>query len=264
MDLSPPAAGGIFQLKCNVEKPPLHCTNVRRALCAAIDRQALIDNVLHGGESVALSVLLPKAALSDKLVPDADPELARRYLELALEELECTRETLPPLVLSYATLEGQKALAQAIANQWQQVLGIRVVLEGYEANTYYSRMGSGQMHIGGAAWYAWHNDPIFNLEHVKSKAARYNATRWEDPVYCALLNAADRQVNEEKREALLRRAEEMIMDELPLIPIYITNYKYMARPELEGVCIGDLGQIDFRWAKLIPESIESEVHLAAR
>ena len=123
--------------------------------------------------------------------------------------------------------------------QWKEVLGIAVQLEGLDPNVFYSNMVTGKSHMGGAAWYAMHDDPIFNLEHVKSKK-RYNVTRWEDPVYRSLLDAADQELDSHAREMLLRKAEDMVLSELPLIPIYVTSYNYLKRPEVNDVFISEV------------------------
>ena len=242
-------SGGVFMLRLNVERPPLHNANLRRALSAALDRQTLVRNIMHGNERAAYSIVPPVIALDGGRAFDADPELARQYLEHALSELGYTRDTLPPIVLSYASEEGQRALSQAIVGQWNAVLGIEVKLEALDPNLFFANMVSGKMQMGGSPWYTLHNDPISNLEHVKSKK-RYNMTRWEDPIYRDLLDAADQELNPHARDMLLRKAEDMVLNELPLIPIYVTSYNYLKRPEVHAVCISELGQIDFKWAEL--------------
>lgn len=243
-------AGGIFHLKFDVLQSPLDSPAMRRALAYAIDRRELIDHVMRGGETIATSILPPSLTLEGGTVPDGDRALAREQLQEVLRQRDCKLEDLPPLKFTYALVEGHKALAQAIQQQWQDNLGIRVELQGMDWNSFFATMIKGEVQIGGAAWYSWHDDPIYNLEHVKSRSARYNSTHWEHPNYCALLDAADREIDLEKRAELLRQAEQLVLEELPLVPLYVTTYKYVVSDRVRDVFIGELGHIDFKWARL--------------
>lgn len=243
-------AGGIYQLKLNVEQGPLSSVAFRRALASAIDRREIIDHILKGDETVATSIVPPVLTLGGGLLIDGNLEHAHRFLAEALEELGYSLEEVPPLRLTYATLEGHKALAQAIQNQWQKGLGIQVELQGMEWNTYFASMARGEVQIGGAPWYSWHNDASFNLNHVRSKSARYNSTRWEHPTYQALLHEADYEIDLDRRAQLLREAEQFVVEQAPLVPLYVTTYKYVATEDLSGVFIGELGHVDLKWARL--------------
>jgi oligopeptide transport system substrate-binding protein len=241
-------AGGIFQLKFDVEQGPLRSAAFRRALACAINRRELADHILRGGEQVATTILPPSLALGGGDLVDDDAPQARRELQVALQELGCNLEDLAPIKLSYATIEGHKALAQAIQHQWQETLGIKIQLDGMEWNSFFASMWRGEVQIGGAPWYSWHDDPIYNLSHVRSKTARYNSTHWDHADYKALLDAADTEMDLDKRRGFLQEAERLVLHESPLVPLYVTTFKYVADERLEGVFISELGHIDFKWA----------------
>jgi oligopeptide transport system substrate-binding protein len=61
-----------------------------------------------------------------------------------------------------------------------------------------------------------------------------NNTGWSNPQYDALIEQAAREVDPEKRMQIFRRAERMLMDELPILPIYFYVSKNMVNPHVRG------------------------------
>ena len=240
--------GGIYRYEFNVESYPLNSSNLRRALAHAIDRQAIIDHVLQGGEIPATS-LVPRSMALHKApyFPEYDLKLAKKFLDLALEELGTTVEELPPIKLTFGTLSGQKALSQAIQQQWQESLGLKIELESLEWRSFLAKVMSYDFQIAGIMWYSWYHDPIYNLEYLKYKDKGINLTRWESRQFIELLNAADNELNEEERLKLLHTAETIALSEMPVAPFYHHAFHYQKKEGLKNVRLSKLGAIDFRW-----------------
>ena len=86
------------------------------------------------------------------------------------------------------------------------------------------------------------------LETFRDRTLATNMSRWEHPLYKAYLTQSDYEINIHKRNELLLKAEELLMEELPVIPVYFRTVSYMKNPKLESVFVSPLMEIDFKKA----------------
>lgn len=242
----------IYWLYCNNEAFPFNNPSLRKALSLAIDRKAIVDHVLLA-QMPAIAPLPSSLTLLTKecLYEGANALLAKHYFAQGLQELGLTEETFPPITLSHSHITGQRQLSEIIQSDWQKNLGIKVLLEGSEWNMYFSDLSHGKFQVGGCLKSALFRDPIYHLELLQDKNHPYNVSRWEDPAYVALLEEARLATDKIERCALLQQAEEILLDQMPVIPLYSEVYLYLIRPHIEGVVIHDLGHVDFKWIHII-------------
>jgi oligopeptide transport system substrate-binding protein len=240
---------GVYWYKFNTEKPPFNNVKIRKAFAYAIDRQSLIDNVLQAGQLPAMGAVPPSMALNkDGYFKDNDVETAKKLLAEGMKEQGITK--LPPITLSYNTSEGHQKIAQAIQDQWKKNLGVDVKLENKEWKVYIEDLHQGKFQIGRQGWLGDFNDPINFLELFKEKMGGNNDTRWEHPKFKELLNQSALEKDPEKRKQILADAEQIFMDEMPVIPIYFYTNSWVQKENLKGIVIGGLGDIDWKWASI--------------
>ncbi len=237
--------------KWNSKKNPLSSPLFRKALAYSAHRMGITEHILQGGQIPALSLVPPEMGLSEKgYFRDQDLQMARSLLMDALLQLDLTLATLDPIKISYMSSERNAAIAQAIQKQWEESLGIKVELEAIEPKVFYQRVSSKDFQLAAGSWTADFNDPVNFLEVFKFKDASTNNTQWENSKYIDLLNRSALCTNKEERRGLLREAEQILMEQMPIIPIFHFALNYLQREELEEVVLSPLGQIDFRWAHL--------------
>jgi oligopeptide transport system substrate-binding protein len=241
----------IYWLYCNTEVLPFNNASIRKALSFAINRNEIVEHVLLA-QAAATTPLPSSLSLlnTDKSSCLANPSLALSFFKQGLQELGIASDAFPPIVLSYSHIAGQKQLAEVIQSNWQKTLGIKVHLSGAEWNVFFSNLSKGKFQIGGCIKSALFRDPIYHLELLQDKAHAYNVCRWEDPVYQSLLVQARLSTNEEERRRLLRETEEILIDQMPVIPIYSEVYLYMIQPSIKGIIVQDMGHVDFKWISL--------------
>ncbi len=239
----------VFWLCLNTEEFPLHSTKIRRALSIALNREAIAQHVMLG-ETPTRSLIPTTMALLNQteLYPDANDKLAKKLFDEGLAELNLTREEFPVLRYSYSDIPGQKKLAQAIQQKWEQTFGIQVELNSSEWNTFFSSLGERHYQVGGCIWFSAFNDPTYTLDFFREKEHRYNASGWESKHYQQLLNLADSEPDPSIRSEHLKQAELLLLDEMPVIPLFVVQAKYLKSPRVQGICVNDLGQVDFKWA----------------
>ncbi|NGX61083.1 MAG: Oligopeptide-binding protein OppA [Chlamydiae bacterium] len=251
----------IYWLYCNSEAFPFDNPNIRKALAYAIDRKAIVDHVLLGQFPATSPLPNSLNLLEDHLLPlNSDQEKAQFFFQKGLEETGLTEETFPEITLSHSHIGGQKQLAEVIRSNWTDALDLTVHLTGSEWNVYFHDLSTGNFQIGGCLKSALFRDPIYHLELLKDKSHAYNVSRWEDATYQALLEEA--QTKPERRLEALQAAEEILLDQMPVIPIYSEAYLYALQPHIENVVIHDLGHVDFKWIHSHPQGTSCS-HLIA-
>jgi len=123
-----------------------------------------------------------------------------------------------------------------------------VKLENQELKVYLQNMAQGNFQVGRLGWSGAFNDPINFLELFKEKNAPNNAPQWENPEYIELLNQSGVEPDPAKRKQLLAQAEQILMNEMPVAPVYYYTYSFVHNPKVKGVLIDGLGKVDWKWA----------------
>jgi len=233
------------------KKNPMSSASFRKALAFSLNRKGITEHILQGGQMPAISLVPREMGLSEKgYFHDDNQERARSLLMDSLLELDLTMANLEPIKISYSSGERNAMVAQAIQKQWEEGLKIKVELEAIEPKIFFQRITHKEFQLAAGSWTADFNDPINFLEVFKYKEASTNNTNWENGKYIDLLNQSGLCMDLEARKALLREAEQILMDQMPIIPIFHFALNYLQREGIEEVALSPLGQIDFRWAQV--------------
>lgn len=241
---------GTYYLNFNMPLPLFADLRVRRALALAVDRSAIVRNVARAGEEPAYSLVPPQ--LYDRpgkaYVQDARYDEARRLLA---EAGYPGGEGFPKIAYLYNTLEVHKAIAQVLQETWKRELGIELALENQEFKVVIENRNQGNFEMARNGWVADFADPINFLEIFLSYSGNNNS-HWHDEQFDAMLDAARRESDPAKRLELLRDAEDRLMADLPIIPIYRYAHPYLGAEELEGYDVTPMNTIDvakLKWRK---------------
>jgi oligopeptide transport system substrate-binding protein len=241
------ASGGGIWLLCQTEVPHLASVKIRKAIACAIDRSMICDSLLQGGEKPAYTIVPPPVSLLDRPSFEYNPTAARQLFEEGMKELGYTRETYPPIELSYFSDPMVKAVVGVEQQQLQQNLGITVKLVPYDWGTFFKKWHSGDFQTLSLGWITWYPDPSYNLEAFKYKDKGLNFTRWGNPEFTELLDLADASCDTQIRNDYLRKAEHLLMQEFPVIPVFFTTFKYTKKPQVCGEALSQVGQLELRW-----------------
>ena len=224
---------GIYYFGLNVTRPPFQ-DNValRRALNLAIDRELLTRQVTNAGEIPAYGYV-PAAAYYEQVVPEwADWTQEERVAEARRLYEEAGYSPDDPLTVQilYNTHENHRTIAVAIASMWQEALGIETELVNQEWKVYLeTRRTKQDTEVFRAGWIGDYNDAYNFLEILHSESG-LNDPGWNNPRYDALLEAASREIDLERRAQLMHEAEQLVLEELPVIPVYFYVTKRLVKP----------------------------------
>jgi oligopeptide transport system substrate-binding protein len=234
--------------RINCVRPPFSDARLRRALALAIDRQAIIERAARGGQKPAFTLMPPGyEAYKPPAGLTEDVQEARRLLaEAGFPGGAGLGE---PAILVNKDM-GHIPIAEMLQQQWRQRLGINVRIEQVEWKVFLDRISRVDYEIARGGWYGDYVDPNTFLDLFVTGRGN-NSTGWSNEEYDRLIEAAANQTDAAARMEDFRRAEEILLREAPIIPIYFYTQVMLVRPGLEGVYSNPLNRIDFgviRWA----------------
>ncbi|MCX6896471.1 MAG: peptide ABC transporter substrate-binding protein [Verrucomicrobia bacterium] len=222
---------GTYFYRFNVTKPPFTDKRVRQALTMAIDREAIVEKIARGGQLPAYNFTPPATAgytARAKITPDL--ALAKKLLA---EAGYPDGKNFPKTELLLNTAESHKAIAEAIQQMWKKNLGIEVELANQEWKVYIDSQRTLDYQVCRASWIADYVDPNSFLDMWLTGGGN-NETGWSNKEYDQLIGDAGRETDAAKRLELFQKAEALLLDELPVLPIYFYTHVAARRPEVKG------------------------------
>ncbi len=231
---------GVYFYRLNVTRPPFDDVRVRRAFSMALDRQALTQSVMKGGEAPAFYFTPPDTAgytCNHKV--SFSPEKARALLA---EAGYPQAQGLPPIEILYNTSDSHKRIAETIQRMWKKHLNADVRLLNQDWKVYLSSMNTLDYNVARSSWVADVDAPINFLECFLSTSGN-NRTGWKSTEYDTLIAQAYQQGDLAQRYVILQQAEALLLQEQPIIPIYFYTRKFLKAICVEGYTPNALGLI---------------------
>ncbi|MBI1964464.1 MAG: ABC transporter substrate-binding protein [Candidatus Rokubacteria bacterium] len=225
----------------NTSIKPLNDRRVRQAILHAINREALVQDVYYGQFTYARGVLPPGTlGFSPKLAGyPYDPRKAR---ELLAEAGYSGGRGLPPLAIWSGAKRDIIVREHEQMKKYLAAVGITAEVHYLTDWPAFSRMlDEGKMPVFMYGWYADVPDPdnfLFKLFHSKSQR---NFFRYSNPAVDDLLLAARNAPDIQRRVELYRRAEQLILEDAPLIPLFHHTYERLFQPYVRSVEVNGLG-----------------------
>jgi oligopeptide transport system substrate-binding protein len=219
----------------DVSQPPFDDPKVRQAFTLAFDRQKYIDVVLQGVALPAVGVYppgLPGYNVDLTGLP-YDPERARQLLT---ESKYGGPEGLPPIVYTSSGLGSDAgASISAMAQMWQQTLGITITVENIETNLYNDKIYAGQHgQLFDYGWCADYPDPENFADALFHSDAPQNLGNYSNPELDALLEQARVEQDVSRRIQLYQQAEQIIVNDAPVLFTAHSMSYVLVKPYIQG------------------------------
>jgi len=228
---------GVYFYGFNLQRAPFAGdVKLRRALAMVIDREKLARLVLRSGELPAYGWVPPGIADYTPQSPDyRSLSMAQRVAEARKLYAQAGYSAARPLrfELRYNTEEIHTELAIAIASMWQQALGAQVTLRAEEFRSLMQDIDRGDVQMFRSSWIGDYNDAYTFAQYFKSDFG-INLTHYHNPTYDDLVDRAAAEVDPSKRRALLEQAEQVMLRDQPVIPIYFYVSKHLVKPRVRG------------------------------
>ncbi|HYP15743.1 MAG TPA: peptide ABC transporter substrate-binding protein [Opitutus sp.] len=220
---------GVYFYRFNVSRPPFNDVRVRRALALAIDREAIVKNVTRGGERPAYSMSFPDhAGYTPQARLQGDLAEARRLLAAAGYP---DGRGFPVREVIYNTQQNNRLVAEAIQQMWRKNLGIEVTLSNQEWKVYMDAQDTMNYDIQRSGWIADYVDPHVFLDLWHS-ASGNNDTGWGNARYDEILASTFTAKSTAERYERYQELDRILVDEVPVMPIYYYNRVHLVSPKL--------------------------------
>ncbi|MEX2173648.1 MAG: ABC transporter substrate-binding protein [Pirellulaceae bacterium] len=246
----------VAYLTMQMEKPPLDNPKVRRAIYMAIDKQALIQ-VGYGGHAEAAVTMVPPAMwghVGELDVPPFDPAGGKKLLAEAAAEGGFAL----PLELTLAVMNQARPYLQqpaAIAGYMKDALreiGIEATVVQRDVNQHFEALMGGRHELGLAGWNSDNSDPdnflyaLLDPDNISD--AGNNLSRYNSPRFHELMLAGRQELDVDKRLAIYREAQQLVAQDLPVVPLVHTKLRAAHARELKGFHLHPTGLIRLRTA----------------
>ncbi len=235
---------GTYFYRFNTDVDQLKDKRVRRALAMTIDREQITERILKSGQIPAYA-LTPPGTMG--YYPPSnlrfDPEAARKLLA---EAGYPNGEGFPVTQILYNTSEGHRKIAVAIQQMWKKYLNINVTLLNQEWKVYLDSESAGDYQISRASWIGDYVDPNSFLDMFLCGGGN-NRTGWCNKEYDHLiLDKAPTAKTHAERLEIFAQAETILLEELPIVPIYIYTSNHLVSPSIKNKATNLLDQTMYK------------------
>lgn len=202
---------------------------VRKALSLAMDRDIITENITASGQFPAYT-FTPEATAGFSVPETEVANMTQAERDAMAKELMAEAGYGPDnplkLELIYNTSEGHKKIAVAVSQMWKQKLGVETELANQEWKVFLETRGNQNYDVARAGWCGDYNEASTFLDLVTS-ASSYNDSKYANETVDSLM--AEAKVTSDPT-SIYTQVEQIIADEVPIIPIYHYTNAYMMDP----------------------------------
>ena len=193
---------------------------VRQAMSLTINRELIGTKIVKIRPEVAVSFTPGEA------IPGYHPPMdmkriydVERAKNLLIEAGYVDGKKVKGISILYNNEGEHKLIAQQIANNWKKVLGVEVGLEGVEKGSFSDRVQRQDFTVARTSWFGDYRDPTTFLDRFKA-GDNSNDGRYESTKFDGLMAQAEVEIDKEKRFGYLSAAEEVMLGDQAIAPIY--------------------------------------------
>ncbi len=231
---------GTYYYAYNMNSPQLQDVRVRKALALAVDQEQIVKDVARGGEIAATGFMpanvkdhegksFAEVAGDFGFTGKANVEEAKALLA---EAGYPNGEGLGEIEILYNTSEKHKQIAEAIQEMLKQNLGITVKLTNQEWAVFQETTNNNKFdNLARRGWIGDYNDPQTMLEIFESSNGQ-NIGRYASETFDAEM-AASKQTSGSERMEHLYNAYNILMEDLPILPVSYYTYPIMVQDTVE-------------------------------
>lgn len=222
----------------NLTQPPFRDQpKLREALAMVVDRELIVDKLLHGLAEPAYGFVPPGLRGYTAQQPAwAGLSKAERLAEARRLYAASGYSAEHPLSVEirYNTQDDNKRIAVVIAAMWKQALGVEVRLVNEEWKVFLQNRRQRRVtQVFRSSWIGDYDDPGAFADILRSTHGR-NDSGYASRSYDALLAAAEAESDPQRRNAAYAQAERAMLEDLPILPIYFYRSKHLVKPRVQG------------------------------
>jgi oligopeptide transport system substrate-binding protein len=232
----------VFYLFLNCTRPPFDNLKLRQALTHALNREQLCRDVTKGVYPPAHCMTPPDCGgYTAQAGATDDFALARKLLA---EAGYPGGVGLPPIEVQCYESEVPLRMTEAIQSMWLRELGVHITISQIEQKTLFANASNKDYTISFSSWIADFPDPLTFLGTMVTGNGN-NWAGWSNKEFDRLIAQTDQEPDNAKRLALFQRAEAILVNDAPLIPLFFRPQVYARSPVVKGWTTTSLGFHEF-------------------
>ena len=229
---------GTYYYAMNIEKAPFaNNPELRKALSLAIDRKILAEKITKAGEFPTMS-WVPEGMNHYKTQRTPESKLSQKErvakAKALYKKAGYSKDKPVEIEILYNTSENHKKIAIAISAMWKQTLGVKTTLRNEEWKVYLSSRTQRQFQAIRASWIGDYDDASTFLDLLRSDIGTMNPSAWKNEKFDSLMKQAETEADANKREKMMQQAEQVMLDDTAIIPIYHYTSKHLVNPKIKG------------------------------
>lgn len=245
---------GLYFYRFNVTKEPFQNKNIRKAFALAVDQKQMVELVTKNQEKPAYGFV--SYGFKDSQGNDfrekngdlikTDAAKAKELLKKGMEEEGYSK--LPEVTLTYNTLDEHKKIAEALQQMFKENLDVDVKLANLESSVFVEDQKALKFQFSRSSFLADYADPINFLENFIT-GSPMNRTGWSNKEFDQVIKAAKHEKDEAKRYEMMYKAEKILLDEAPIVPIHFYNQPYLQNKDVTGIVRHPVGYLELKSAE---------------
>ena len=240
-----------YYIGFNTQSIPFDDINVRKAFAQSSNVETIVSNYFESVHQNAYGLIPPQMPDFNSNLDNNDyiydPESALNYLSNSDYYLD---KTLPDIFYNTPGYSGPNALISEIINSWIDNLGVNITTNVIPPDQYYYSIDKVSYDIYDYGWIADYPDPhnfLYSLFHSKSGS---NVSKYNNPDYDSLIDLATMETNEDKRIQYYIDAEEKLINDAVLIPLYHGSTFALIKDHVSNINFTPYGMLDLRDVKI--------------
>lgn len=222
----------VMQSRClfNTDKFPFHNKKIRQAFNLSINRSELIKELKY--DCLPISSILQKTQ-ENRTNKASSIKESLILFEEGLKELKIHKSDLPKITLISTNDKYRENVLLTLKRQWEKILKISIEVKTYDFSLLFKKTESGDFQIAYLGWVSGIKDPSYTLGQFRYKNRTINQTNWESKIFQNYLDQYDREKNFKLRMQVLKKAEELLLEEVPCISILHERYNFIKKSSHE-------------------------------
>lgn len=247
-----PQAGGYF-FRLHTKMEPFQNKKIRQAFALAVNQDDIAHYVVKQGRQPSHGFVAPgfigpngkdfRQENGDLIKQDIAK--AKALLAEGMKEEKYT--SLPKVTLVYINNPDDKKVAETLQHMYKENLGVDIMLQSMESKVFYAKQRGLALQFSRSSFVNDYADPYNTLESFVT-ASSMNRTAWSNAEYDQLLTSAKHATNQQARWDALLKAEKILIEEAPIIPLYFYNQIFLQKENVKGIIRHPVGYIDLKHA----------------
>ena len=231
----------LYYIGFNCAQPPFDSAVIRQAFSHAVDKERVIALATQNTETVAYGILpAGMPGFNDDL--QGLPFDIEKAKSLIASSKYGSVANLPPIVFTTSGWGGHiSGLLGGVIEEWRRNLGVEVTVRQLEPDVYFYYLNQEVDNIFDLGWIADYPDPQDFLEVLFRTGVYNNTGNYSNIDLDALLSEASAHHDEETRINMYRQAEQIIVDDAAVLPMFFSSNYLLVKPYVSDFNLSPIG-----------------------